>query len=53
MKLHFGHLTIRLFLGDIGDSLERQLLKHALSSFKYISGQTESLGKLLKTVSKK
>jgi len=39
VKLHFGHVTIRLFLCDIGDSLERPLLKHGLSSFKYISRQ--------------
>jgi len=38
MKLHFGHVIIRLFLFDIGDSLERLLLKHGLLSFKYLSG---------------
>jgi len=48
MKLHFGHLTIRLFFCDIGDSLERQQLKHDLLSFKYLSGQSGIFKKTLK-----
>lgn len=39
MKLHLGHVTIRLFLFDIGDSLERLSLRHGLLSFKYLSRQ--------------
>jgi hypothetical protein len=38
MKLHLGHVTIRLFRFDIGDSLERLSLKHGLLPFKYLSG---------------
>jgi len=53
VKLHFGHLTIRLFLFDIGDSLERQSLKHGLLSFKYLSRQSGIFGKPLKNVLKK
>jgi len=53
VKLHFGHVTIRLFLCDIGDSLERQSLKHGLLSFKYLSGQSGIFGKPLKNVLKK
>lgn len=53
MKLHFGHLTILLLFCDIGDSLERQLSKHSLLSFKYLSGYGGILGKILKNVLKK
>ena len=48
VKLHFGHLTIRLFLGGMGDSLECQLVKHGLLSFKYLSGKSGIIGKTFK-----
>jgi len=53
VKLHFGHVMIRLFRLDIGGSLERQSLKHGPLPFKYFSGQSKLLGKLFKKVLKK
>jgi len=53
VKLHFGQLTIRLLLFDIGNSPEHQLKKHTSSSFKYLSRQCDILRNFQKNVLKK
>jgi len=53
MKLHFGHVTMRLLLCGIGDSLEHPLPKHSLLPFKYLSGQIEIFRETFKNVLKK
>lgn len=53
MKLHFGHLIIRLFLRDIGDSLERSSLKQGLLTLNIFSVPIGIFGETLKNVLKK
>jgi hypothetical protein len=53
VKLHFGQVTIRLFLFDMGESLEHQTLKHVLLPFKYLSRRSGIFRETFKNVLKK